>query len=210
MSKGFQLNEWQKFVFNTVDLKTSQFSLLIRLSGHCYKWKVSWSYNQCHDQWKPGRECEKQIRRGTSSPLVRDSLKSFCIDSWGILKVLWLQNMFWCFFNRSGIQQRRVSWQDGLAGTNCPIPPKWNWTYEFQVKDQIGSFFYFPSLHFQRASGGFGSFIVNPRSIIPVPFSTPEGDITIAIGDWYTRNHTVSTSFFLSPAIIFFTLQVKQ
>ncbi|CAF1917056.1 hypothetical protein F2Q70_00017030 [Brassica cretica] len=90
----------------------------------------------------------------------------------------------------SGIQQRRVSWQDGLAGTNCPIPPKWNWTYEFQVKDQIGSFFYFPSLHFQRASGGFGSFIVNPRSVIPVPFSTPEGDITIAIGDWYTRNHT--------------------
>ncbi|KAG2312186.1 hypothetical protein Bca52824_023743 [Brassica carinata] len=90
----------------------------------------------------------------------------------------------------SGIQQRRVSWQDGLAGTNCPIPPRWNWTYEFQVKDQIGSFFYFPSLHFQRASGGFGSFIVNPRSVIPVPFSTPEGDITIAIGDWYTRNHT--------------------
>nr|VDC80944.1 unnamed protein product [Brassica rapa] len=90
----------------------------------------------------------------------------------------------------SGIQQRRVSWQDGLAGTNCPIPPKWNWTYEFQVKDQIGSFFYFPSLHFQRASGGFGSFVVNPRSVIPVPFSTPHGDITITIGDWYTRNHT--------------------
>ncbi|KAG2331462.1 hypothetical protein Bca52824_002642 [Brassica carinata] len=90
----------------------------------------------------------------------------------------------------SGIQQRRVSWQDGLAGTNCPIPPKWNWTYEFQVKDQIGSFFYFPSLHFQRASGGFGSFVVNPRSVIPVPFSTPDGDITITIGDWYTRNHT--------------------
>ncbi|KAJ0250249.1 Monocopper oxidase-like protein SKU5 [Hirschfeldia incana] len=90
----------------------------------------------------------------------------------------------------SGIQQRRVSWQDGLAGTNCPIPPKWNWTYEFQVKDQIGSFFYFPSLHFHRASGGFGSFVVNPRSVIPVPFSTPDGDITITIGDWYTRNHT--------------------
>ncbi|KAG6579427.1 Monocopper oxidase-like protein SKU5, partial [Cucurbita argyrosperma subsp. sororia] len=56
----------------------------------------------------------------------------------------------------SGVQQRRSSWQDGVLGTNCPIPPKWNWTYQFQVKDQIGSFFYFPSLHFQRASGGFG------------------------------------------------------
>ncbi|CAG7881636.1 unnamed protein product, partial [Brassica rapa] len=97
----------------------------------------------------------------------------------------------------SGIQQRRVSWQDGLAGTNCPIPPKWNWTYEFQVKDQIGSFFYFPSLHFQRASGGFGSFVVNPRSVIPVPFSTPHGDITITIGRTYrlrVSNVGISTS----------------
>ncbi|KAL0331423.1 UNVERIFIED_CONTAM: Monocopper oxidase-like protein SKU5 [Sesamum angustifolium] len=90
----------------------------------------------------------------------------------------------------SGIQQRRSSWQDGLPGTNCPIPAKWNWTYQFQVKDQIGSFFYFPSLNFQRASGGFGSIIVNNRDIIPIPFDTPYGDITIVIGDWYTQNHT--------------------
>ncbi|KAF3448384.1 hypothetical protein FNV43_RR09097 [Rhamnella rubrinervis] len=90
----------------------------------------------------------------------------------------------------SGIQQRRSSWQDGVLGTNCPIPPKWNWTYNFQVKDQIGSYFYFPSLNFQRASGGFGGFIVNNRAIIPIPFATPDGDIIILIGDWYTRNHT--------------------
>ncbi|XP_023550916.1 monocopper oxidase-like protein SKU5 [Cucurbita pepo subsp. pepo] len=90
----------------------------------------------------------------------------------------------------SGVQQRRSSWQDGVLGTNCPIPPKWNWTYQFQVKDQIGSFFYFPSLHFQRASGGFGGIIINNRPIIPIPFATPDGDIVILIGDWYTRNHT--------------------
>ncbi|KAM6557148.1 hypothetical protein CsatB_004167 [Cannabis sativa] len=90
----------------------------------------------------------------------------------------------------AGIQQRRSSWQDGVLGTNCPIPPKWNWTYNFQVKDQIGSFFYFPSLHFQRASGGFGGFIINNRAVIPIPFDTPDGDITIMIGDWYTKNHT--------------------
>ncbi|KAI5417439.1 monocopper oxidase-like protein SKU5 [Lathyrus oleraceus] len=90
----------------------------------------------------------------------------------------------------SGIQQRRSSWQDGVLGTNCPIPPKWNWTYQFQVKDQIGSFFYFPSLHFQRAAGGFGGFIINNRPVISVPFDTPQGDIVVFIGDWYTRNHT--------------------
>lgn len=90
----------------------------------------------------------------------------------------------------SGIQMRRSSWQDGVMGTNCPIPPKWNWTYQFQAKDQIGSFFYYPSLHLQRASGGFGSFIVTNREIIAIPFTAPDGDIIILIGDWYTRNHT--------------------
>ncbi|CAK9186266.1 unnamed protein product, partial [Ilex paraguariensis] len=89
----------------------------------------------------------------------------------------------------AGIQMRRASWQDGVLGTNCPIPPNWNWTYQFQVKDQIGSFFYFPSLNFQRAAGGFGSFIITNRDIIPLPFNMPDGDIVIIIGDWYTRNH---------------------
>ncbi|OIT40211.1 PREDICTED: monocopper oxidase-like protein SKS1 [Nicotiana attenuata] len=88
-----------------------------------------------------------------------------------------------------GIQMRRSSWQDGVLGTNCPIPAKWNFTYQFQVKDQIGSFFYSPSLNLQRASGGFGSFIITNRNIIPIPFSPPDGDIVIIIGDWYTRDH---------------------
>ncbi|XP_021909642.1 monocopper oxidase-like protein SKS1 [Carica papaya] len=89
-----------------------------------------------------------------------------------------------------GIQLRRNSWQDGVLGTNCPLDPKSNFTYQFQVKDQIGSFFYFPSLNFQRASGGFGAFIINNRKIIPIPFAQPDGDIVIIIGDWYTKNHT--------------------
>ncbi|KAL5190740.1 Monocopper oxidase-like protein SKS1 [Glycine soja] len=90
----------------------------------------------------------------------------------------------------SGVQMRRNSWQDGVLGTNCPIPPNWNWTYQFQVKDQIGSFFYFPSLGFQRASGGFGPFVINNREIIQIPFARPDGEIFIMIGDWYTQNHT--------------------
>ncbi|KAJ9697512.1 hypothetical protein PVL29_009366 [Vitis rotundifolia] len=90
---------------------------------------------------------------------------------------------------RNGIQHRKNSWQDGVLGTNCPIPAGWNWTYDFQVKDQIGSFFYFASLNFQRASGGYGGIVINNRNVIPVPFGTPDGDITIFIGDWYTKSH---------------------
>lgn len=88
-----------------------------------------------------------------------------------------------------GLQQRKNSWQDGVSGTNCPIPAGWNWTYEFQVKDQIGSFFYFPSLHFQRAAGGYGGIIINNRDVIPLPFGTPDGDFTICMSDWYIKNH---------------------
>lgn len=91
---------------------------------------------------------------------------------------------------RNGIQQRRNCWQDGVLGTTCPIPSGWNWTYSFQVKDQIGSFFYSPSLGFQRAAGGFGGITLNNRIVIPVPFGKPDGDFTIFIGDWFTSNHT--------------------
>jgi FtsP/CotA-like multicopper oxidase with cupredoxin domain len=103
----------------------------------------------------------------------------------------------------NGIQHRKNSWQDGVLGTNCPIPSGWNWTYEFQVKDQIGSFFYFPSTNFQRASGGYGGIIVNNRAIIPVPFALPDGDVTLFISDWYTKSHKVFT-YSLKPFFIVF------
>ncbi|KAK1284098.1 hypothetical protein QJS10_CPB21g00972 [Acorus calamus] len=90
----------------------------------------------------------------------------------------------------NGIQQRRNSWQDGVWGTNCPIPPGRNFTYVLQVKDQIGSYFYFPSLGFHKAAGGFGGITIASRPMIPVPFPPPAGDFTILAGDWFKANHT--------------------
>lgn len=111
---------------------------------------------------------------------------------------------------RDGLQHRRNSWQDGVLGTNCPIPPGWNWTYQFQVKDQIGSFFYFPSLGLQRTAGGFGPVTVNNRNTIPAPFAQPDGDFTIFIGDWYTQNHTVSSAFRVWYLSLFVWYQIIQ
>ncbi|OAY71214.1 L-ascorbate oxidase [Ananas comosus] len=104
----------------------------------------------------------------------------------------WLKLMIWFdrFFRKNGIQQRRNSWQDGVFGTNCPIPPGKNFTYILQVKDQIGSYFYFPSLAFHKAAGGFGGIRVLSRPMIPVPFPPPAGDYTILAGDWFKANHT--------------------
>ncbi|XP_074356999.1 monocopper oxidase-like protein SKU5 [Apium graveolens] len=88
----------------------------------------------------------------------------------------------------NGIQQRLNSWQDGVSGTNCQIQPKTNWTYVFQVKDQIGTFSYFPSTGFHKAGGGYGPIRVNNRIVIDVPFSTPEAQFDLLIGDWYQRS----------------------
>ncbi|KAE8668976.1 L-ascorbate oxidase-like protein [Hibiscus syriacus] len=89
----------------------------------------------------------------------------------------------------NGVQQRRNSFQDGVYGTTCPIPPGKNFTYILQVKDQIGSFYYFPSLAFHKAAGGFGGIRILSRPRIPVPFPDPAGDFTVLIGDWFKTDH---------------------
>lgn len=89
----------------------------------------------------------------------------------------------------NGVQQRKNSYEDGVYGTTCPIPPGKNFTYILQVKDQIGSYFYFPSICFQKAAGGFGGIRILSRPLIPVPFPEPAGDFTVLIGDWYKANH---------------------
>ncbi|PKI71551.1 L-ascorbate oxidase homolog [Punica granatum] len=95
----------------------------------------------------------------------------------------------------NGIQHRKNSWQDGTLGTNCPIPPGQNFTFHFQVKDQIGSYFYYPTTAMHRAAGGFGGLRVNSRLLIPVPYPDPEDDYTVLIGDWYSKSHSVLQTF---------------
>ncbi|PRQ44201.1 putative L-ascorbate oxidase [Rosa chinensis] len=93
-------------------------------------------------------------------------------------------------FTWNGIQQKKNSWQDGTPGTMCPIPPGQNYTYHFQVKDQIGSYFYYPITAMHRAGGAFGGLRINSRLLIPVPYADPEDDYTVLIGDWYTKSHS--------------------
>ncbi|KAI8022751.1 hypothetical protein LOK49_LG03G03865 [Camellia lanceoleosa] len=71
----------------------------------------------------------------------------------------------------NGIQQRRNSYQDGVYGTNCPIPPGKNFTYTLQ------------------AAGSLGGIRILSRPLIPVPFPDPAGDFTLLIGDWHKTNH---------------------
>ncbi|KAK1697678.1 hypothetical protein QYE76_014375 [Lolium multiflorum] len=88
----------------------------------------------------------------------------------------------------NGLQLKRNSWNDGVAGTNCGIPPGENWTYVFQAKDEVGTFFYRPSLGLHAAGGGHGPIRVNNRPVIDVPFPRPDGDFDLLIQDWYNMD----------------------
>ncbi|MED6184763.1 hypothetical protein PIB30_050657 [Stylosanthes scabra] len=92
-------------------------------------------------------------------------------------------------FTWNGIEQRLNSWQDGVSGTNCPIQPTTNWTYVFEIKDQIGTFSYFPSINFLKAAGGFGPIRVNNLPFISLPFPKPEAEFDLLIGDWYNTSY---------------------
>ncbi|KAE8735480.1 L-ascorbate oxidase-like protein [Hibiscus syriacus] len=81
------------------------------------------------------------------------------------------------------------AWQDGVLGTTCPILPGTNYTYHFQVKDQIGSYMYFPVTGMHKAAGGFGGLRINSRHLIPVPYDDPADDFTIMAGDWFGKGH---------------------
>ncbi|CAA0829043.1 SKU5 similar 12 [Striga hermonthica] len=89
----------------------------------------------------------------------------------------------------AGVQHRKNSWQDGTLGTMCPIMPGTNYTYKFQVKDQIGSYFYYPTTALHRAAGGMGMLQVHSRDLIPVPFDWPANDFAVLLGDWYNKGH---------------------
>ena len=89
----------------------------------------------------------------------------------------------------AGVQHRKNSWQDGTPGTMCPILPGTNYTYHFQVKDQIGSYLYFPTTALHRASGGIGMLKIHSRELIPVPFDFPAAEYAVILGDWYNKGH---------------------
>ncbi|XP_009765874.1 L-ascorbate oxidase homolog [Nicotiana tabacum] len=91
----------------------------------------------------------------------------------------------------NGVKQRKSSWQDGVLGTNCPIPPNSQWTYKMQMKDQIGTFTYFPSTLMHRAAGGFGGLNILARSVIPVPYPKPFDQFTLLVSDWWKTDNKV-------------------
>ncbi|KAJ8446630.1 hypothetical protein Cgig2_002792 [Carnegiea gigantea] len=115
-----------------------------------------------------------------------------------------------------GIQQRNTSWQDAVLGTTCPLPPNTNWTYKMQMKDQIGSFSFYPSTLMHIAAGGYGALNVHNRSKVSVPYPKPDKEFTLFIAEWfnigYKRKSNSGTSI-LGVSILtanFFAMSTLQ
>ncbi|KAK0745162.1 multicopper oxidase-domain-containing protein [Apiosordaria backusii] len=61
-----------------------------------------------------------------------------------------------------GIHQRNTTWMDGVAGiSQCGIPPGKSFTYEYQIIDQRGTFWYHAHSKVQYTDGLYGPIVVH-------------------------------------------------
>lgn len=61
-----------------------------------------------------------------------------------------------------------------------------------QMKDQIGTYSYFPSTLMHRAAGGYGGFNIAARPVIFVPYLKPVEEFTVLVSDWWNVDHKVN------------------
>jgi len=77
-----------------------------------------------------------------------------------------------------GIDQKNTTWMDGVTGvTQCAIPPGENYTYEFQIIDQRGTFWYHAHTSVQYTDGLFGPIVSGPAPVyltLALPLTNPD------------------------------------
>lgn len=58
------------------------------------------------------------------------------------------------------LDQKNTAWMDGVVGVSqCAIPPGGSFTYEFQVVDQGGTYWYHSHMSVQYTDGLFGPIV---------------------------------------------------
>jgi FtsP/CotA-like multicopper oxidase with cupredoxin domain len=107
----------------------------------------------------------------------------------------WSSTIHW-----HGINQHDSTWMDGVSGVSqCGIPPGQNFTYEFKVDEQRGTYWWHSHLSVQYTDGVYGPIVIHdPEEMIP---ETDEERI-LFVGDLY---HTYG-----SVVCIFLLLFVKK
>ncbi|OEL21560.1 Laccase-15 [Dichanthelium oligosanthes] len=85
-----------------------------------------------------------------------------------------------------GVKQRLNCWADGVPlVTQCPILPKQNFTYRFNVVGQEGTLWWHAHVPCLRATL-HGAIVIRPRlGASSYPFPKPDSEVPVIIGDWW-------------------------
>ncbi|XP_015074565.1 laccase-6 isoform X3 [Solanum pennellii] len=87
-----------------------------------------------------------------------------------------------------GIRQRLSCWSDGPSYiTQCPIQTGQNFTYEFTLVQQKGTFFWHAHVSWLRATV-YGAIVVYPKNGVPYPFNFPYEEHIIILGEFWMKD----------------------
>ena len=98
-------------------------------------------------------------------------------------------------FHWHGIYQNGTNWMDGTVGiTQCPIAPGTNFTYEFRIKDQAGTYWYHAHQGVQASDGLLGPLIVHAKDERQVQMLQYATDRVVMVQDHY---HDLSSALLM-------------
>jgi iron transport multicopper oxidase len=88
-----------------------------------------------------------------------------------------------------GMHQHKSNWADGVAWvTQCPIEPGNSFLYEFEVKDQAGTFWYHSHIGAQYCDGLRGPLIIyDPNDPLKQYYDVDDESTILSLSDWYHK-----------------------
>ncbi|KAJ0983836.1 hypothetical protein J5N97_002192 [Dioscorea zingiberensis] len=87
-----------------------------------------------------------------------------------------------------GVRQMRTGWADGPEFiTQCPIRPGGSYTYRFTIQGQQGTLWWHAHSSWLRATV-YGALIIHPKKDAPYPFTKPQREVPILLGEWWDAN----------------------
>ncbi|KAJ3265723.1 hypothetical protein HDU76_012027, partial [Blyttiomyces sp. JEL0837] len=97
-----------------------------------------------------------------------------------------------------GMFQKGNPWMDGPAGaTQCPIPPGGTYTYQFNVGNQVGTYWWHAHYKGQYVNGLRGPFIIDDPS---GPYLNQyDEDLTITLTDFHHNTSDYLLAYYTAP-----------
>lgn len=94
-----------------------------------------------------------------------------------------------------GLYQNGTNWMDGTVGiTNCPIAPGAQFTYEFKVDGQSGTYWYHSHHGAQSSDGLHGPFIIHSKEEKQMQKIEYDTDRVVMVSDYY---HDISSDLLM-------------